>query len=233
MQKTIVFLLLCSFSIGLYAQDCATMYSYFKEGVTLEYTSYGKKNKVEGKMTQKVTSIEQKGDTLVANFSMTTADAKGTTMGTSTFPMKCHKGVVFVDMRTMIPSQQGMGGQAESADMEIEVTGTDLTFPPDMKPGQTLPDAELQTKIRMGSMQLMSNKYYIKNRKVESRENVTTPAGTFDCLRISYDMEYKLMGTRTMKSVYWYSEKAGMIKSVSYDRKGKEQSRSELTKFTK
>ncbi|MBK8966990.1 MAG: hypothetical protein R3D58_05165 [Saprospiraceae bacterium] len=227
MLKTTLPALLLALSASLAAQDCATMYGYFKEGVSLEYTNYNKKDKVEGVLTHRVSSLEEKSDTLIATINLTTTDAKAKQVTEMSYPMKCFQGVIYVDMRSMIPQQAG--GQ-QSPQVELEMTGTDLTYPPDMQPGQTLPDAEMEMTMRMGGIQLMNNRYQIKNRKVEARESVTTAAGTYTCLKISYDFEYKLMGTRTMRSEFWYAPEVGMVKTVNYDRKGNVESRSELTK---
>ncbi|MCB0532333.1 MAG: hypothetical protein KDD14_09045, partial [Saprospiraceae bacterium] len=180
---------------------------------------------VEGVLTHRVGSIEEKSDSLIATINLTTTDAKGKQVSEVSYPMKCFQGVIYMDMRSLIPQQSN-----QSPQVEVEMKGTDLTYPPDMKPGQTLPDAEMEMTMRMGGIQLMNNRYQIKNRKVEAEESVTTTAGTYSCLKISYDFEYKLMGTRTTHTEFWYAPEVGMVKSVNYDRKGNVESRSELTK---
>lgn len=230
MIKTIFQLLMLVLPFGLYAQDCSDMFSYLREGVTFEYTNYDKKGKVESVGTQKVAGVEERNDTLIANINFSMVDKKGKEAYTNSFPLKCYDKVFYVDMRSVIPQQSN---QNQSPDMQIEVNGDDLTFPPDMKPGQTLPDGEMEMKMSMGAIRLMSVKYATKNRKVEARETITTPAGTFDCVRISYDFEYQLMGTRTEHIEYWYDGSVGMVKSVTYDKRGEEKSRTELTRLEK
>jgi hypothetical protein len=230
MQKiTVLVLFLAALPLFTAAQDCADMYDYFKEGVTLEYTNYGKKGKVESVTTQRISRVEESADTLIAVIEATSVSEKNKKPNQFTFPIKCHAGTIFVDMRSVVP-QQDMG---DMPDLEIEINGTDLTYPPDLKVGQTLPDSEMEFTMRMGGMQIMNTKYFITNRKVETRENVTTTAGTYDCFKISYDFEYTLMGKRTSHTEYWYAPSVGMVKSVSYDKKGNEDSRMELTKFSK
>ena len=53
----------------------------------------------------------------------------------------------------------------------------------------------------------------ISNRTVAAKESVTTPAGTFECLRYDYDATNEIMG-RKMKSFVrtWYAKDYGMIK---------------------
>jgi hypothetical protein len=230
MKKTILYLCLLAFPFIAPAQECSKMYGFFKTGTQLEYTHYNKKGKVESVNTQKLTQIENRKDTLVATFEVTSVNEKGKQLYSNNFPIKCYAGTVFMDMRSVTPSQQNAG---QSADMQIEVTGSDLVFPPDMKSGQVLADAEMGIIMRLGSLQVMNTKYFIKNRKVEGEESITTAAGTYKCLKISYDMEYKFMGTRNIHTLYWYAPEAGMVKSVSYDKKGNEEGRIELTKFGK
>lgn len=227
MKKLSIYLLLCSIPFSATAQECAEMFDYLKPGVTLEYSNFNKKGKLESVNTQKVTHVGRSGDTLVATFAMTTTNDKGKELFNSSFPMKCHAGTVFMDMRSIVPQQQN------SPDMSMEITSTDQVFPANMKVGQSLPDAEMDMKLSMGGLQLMNTHYSIKNRKVEAAESVTTTAGTYKCLKISYDLEFKLLGIRSYHTEYWYSPSVGMVRSVNYDKKGNEETRMELTKVTK
>lgn len=230
MKKLFIYLLLCSFPIAATAQACAEMFDYLKVGVTLEYTNFNKKGKTESINTQKVTQISHSGDTLVATFAMTNTNEKGKELFKTVFPMKCHAGTMYMDMSSMVPQQQSA---QNSPDIKVAVTSTDQVFPADMKVGQSLPDAEMDMKMSMGGLQLMNTHYSMKNRKVEAAETITTSAGTYKCLKISYDFEYKLMGTRTNHTEFWYSPSVGMVKSINYDKKGNEESRMELTKVVK
>ena len=230
MKNKLLYLLLMAFPFVATAQECSKMYGFLKTGTQLEYTYYNKKGKVESVNTQKVTRIENRKDTVVSTFDVTSVNEKGKELYRNTFPIKCYAGTVFMDMRSITPSQQNAG---QSADMQMEISGSDLVFPPDMKSGQTLPDAEMGIIMRLGSLQVMNVRYFVKNRKVEGEETITTAAGTYKCLKISYDMEYKFMGTHNIHTLYWYAPEAGMVKSVSYDKKGNEEGRIELTKFGK
>jgi hypothetical protein len=59
------------------------------------------------------------------------------------------------------------------------------------------------------------------NRKVEAVENLTTPAGTFECYKISYDIATKMMVNVKAKATEWYSNGVGMVKSETYSTDGK------------
>ncbi len=214
---------------GIWAQtNCSELYDYFKKGLKLEYTSYDAKGKVESVNTQEVLDVTVDADTVIALVQSNIAGKKGEQEFAGTFPIKCHQGILYFDMQSMIPPQQGAG--SEGTDMSLEIKSTDMIFPADMQVGMALPDCDMEMKMSMGSIAIMNTKYHIKNRKVEGRETVTTSAGVFDCLKISYDFEYNMLGKRTDHVEYWYAKSKGlMIKTVSTDSKGKERSRMELT----
>ena len=230
MLRALIYLLFAALPFVAAGQKCAEMYDYFKVGATLEYTHYDKRDKVVSVMTQRVTQVEEVKDTLTATFEITTVDDKGKNETKSTVPMKCIESVIYMDMRSIIPPAQD---NEQAPDIQMEMKGTDLTFPSTMEPGQTLPDAEMQLIMRTGGMQLMNMRYLIKNRKVEAKETATTKAGEFASTKISYDFEYKLLGTRSNRTEAWFSPAVGTVKSVSYDKNGKVESRMELTKYIK
>ena len=74
----------------------------------------------------------------------------------------------------------------------------------------------------MGDMQMD-----ITNRKVEQAETINSPAGSFDCFRISYDVmvRIKMMGIGFpvhMHAIEWFSPKiARPVKSETYTKNGK------------
>ena len=60
----------------------------------------------------------------------------------------------------------------------------------------------------------------VYDRKVEDKEKVSTPAGSWDCYKISYKskMSIKMMGVGipvSMDGTEWYAPGFGVVKSVS------------------
>jgi len=82
-------------------------------------------------------------------------------------------------------------------------------------------------------MTMMNMTISITNRKVEAVENVTTPAGTFECYKISYDIATKMMINVKMKGTEWYAKNVGLVKSESYNNDGKLMGSNLLTGLTK
>ena len=116
--------------------------------------------------------------------------------------------------------------------MEVDISGTNLILPNNLSAGQSLPDANMLMNIKVPPMN-MKMTVDIRDRKVEGKETVTTSAGTFDCFVISYIHESKMGMKITGNAKEWIAEGVGMVKSESYNKKGKRISRSELTAFDK
>jgi len=72
-------------------------------------------------------------------------------------------------------------------------------------------------------------KVRVFNRNYEKNEKITTPAGTFDASKITYDVEVhnqETKKTETFKNVEWYALGAGIIRSEAYN------SNNELVNYT-
>jgi hypothetical protein len=93
-----------------------------------------------------------------------------------------------------------------------------------------LNDGEVSMAIsnQMG-MKIMTMSTRLTNRTVEGFEDITTPAGTFKCAKITSDIEAKVMMKMKLKMVEWISENVGTVRSESRDEKGKLNSYTVLT----
>jgi hypothetical protein len=232
MKNLSIFLFFFALPVFAHAQDCALISNYYKVGAQLEFTDYGRDGKVKGMRKQQVVQMVNIHDTLYTMLFTTYINKKGKETDQYTIPLKCHGGNFFIDMHTVVPPQKQMESSSDP-DVKIKIISTDQVFPNKMKAGQSLADAALEIKTWMNGIQIIDTKWHMKNRKVEKEESVTTTAGTYDCLKITCDFEYNLLGTHSMACAYWYAPGLGYVKSVSYDKKGNELTRSELTKYTK
>ncbi len=229
MKTKIIFPTLFLFVAGvLTAQDCTTFFP-FKQGATIEYTHYDKKDKVSASTMQKITLVEDKGDAgISATIEAQINDKKGEEAMTTAYDIRCQDNTLYMDITAMMPELTQSFGQ-----MEIEMTGDDLQLPSRLTVGQALPDATMQIKAGTGGMSIMNMTIEIVDRKVEGRETVETPAGTFDCYKINQTTKTKMLVSKTFTSTEWYAEGVGIVKSESYDKKGNVESYSLLTRFSK
>ncbi len=231
MKKILFFLLLAASFHTAFAQDCSATYGLLKAGSRLEYTTFNKKGEVDMTIKEVCQKVENSLDTVIAVMDARTANAKGEETSAHTFHLKCLAGVIYMNMQTMLPTQQG--SESQSSGMEMQIEGGDMAYPATMKPGDLLPDAEMVARASTGGMQLMKMRYKIVNRKVEGAEKLTTKAGTFDCMKITYDLEMNLLGKKTYHSAQWIAKNVGMVKTESYDKKGGLESSMQLTLFQK
>ena len=123
--------------------------------------------------------------------------------------------------------------QQSLANMEVSIEGTELALPSTLTVGQERPDASTTIKAGSNGVTIINMTVNVTNRKVLSREELTTPAGTFNCYKITQDTDVKMMIAKTMTSIDYYAEGVGMVRSETYDKKGNLEGYTELTKFEK
>lgn len=225
-MKTKIIILIGFFFISLssFSQNACKAYYPFEEGAKFEITNYNKKGKKEGVVNYEVTSIKDN----VADIKTIIYDAKGKEITTSSYQIKCEGNSISIDFKSMMNPEMFK----QYKDMEMDITGTNVELPNDLQVGQTLKDANMNMAINMGGMKMNMSVNMI-NRTVDKKESITTPAGTFDCFALSYDSEMKMGMKMTFKFKEWIAEGVGVVKSESYNKKGKLMSYSELTSFSK
>ena len=217
---------LASIQIPAFAQDCK---AYFptEEGSELTYEMFNKRDKLEGTMVQKLSSIDKSGDTTIFNIHQKMFDKKDELLYEGDLQFKCHGNKFYLDMNSFINPEQFKAYE----NMEMEVTMDDITLPDQLEVGMELDEGFIKMAID-AQMMTMNFNTRIFNRKVEAKETLSTPAGSFETYKISSSTESKTpMMTITTSSTTWYSEEYGMIKTENYDKKGKLEAYSVLVKI--
>lgn len=195
----------------------------------MEYTSYNKKGKVESSTTSTITTVEASGSAAVASVSSSIRDDKGKEQFAGAYEVRCENGIITMDASSLISPAM----QQSFASMEVSIDGDGLVLPSKLEPGQMLPDASTTIKAGSGGVNIINMTVNITNRKVLGREEITTPAGIFNCYKISQDTDVKMMIAKTMTSIDYYAEGVGVVRSETYDKKGNLEGYMELTKFEK
>jgi hypothetical protein len=222
--KLFFFLLFAGIVSFTFSQDCKMFYP-IEEGTEIEITNYDKKDNVSGTSIQKITSKEEDGENITLGIYQETHDDKGELLGSGEFEIRCEGGTFYVDMRSYLDDK----AMSAYEGMEIAVEASDMEMPNDMNIGQALPDASITAVISNQGIKMLTMTINITNRKVEAIEDVTTPAGTFECYKLTYDINTKMMIKIEGHAVEWLSEDVGMVRSESYSKKGKLQGYSVLT----
>ena len=229
-KLTLCFTLVFAAVFTMMAQnDCSTFFP-FEEGALMEYASYDKKGRLESTVSHKVAFVDDTdGGGLRARVETTIKDDEGDEQLTNDYEIFCSDNVISFDLISMMSPQMT---QAFS-NMDVTVSGDGLRLPADLEVGQELPEATTEIKAASGGMNLLTMTFNVTDRKVEAKETITTEAGTFDCFKIRYKMDSKMLITKTFEVVEWFAKGQGMIRSETYNKKGKLESSTELITYSK
>jgi hypothetical protein len=228
-MKNLTIAIVCFFAACTYTtgQECSRYYP-MKEGTSFQYTSYDKKGKEQGTMNYRITEASGGVGSTSATMNMTYTDDKGKEVVSSNYTLSCSENTVHIDYESLLSNEM----MQQFEDMEMEVTGTDVELPNDLSVGQNLPDANVDVKMSMGGINMNMNVETI-NRKVEKKESVTTPAGSFDCYVIYSETKSKMMlANNTFPNRLWLAEGVGMVKQETYNKNGKLMGSMVLTLFS-
>lgn len=231
MKKSVIFILLVFTFMTtktLIAQDC-DFYFPVEKGTKIETTDYDKKGKVTGVGTSTVIENLQVGNAQVVKVSVSYKATDNETPYQAEYSVKCENGEFYVNMNNFLDKNALAGYK----DMDITVDAEQMTMPANLKPGQVLGNGRVTAKIANSGVNLMTINTLITNRKVVGNESVTTPAGTFECVKITYDIETKMMFKVNMSCAQWYSKNVGVVKTENYDKKGKLETSQMITKISK
>lgn len=227
MKRLLVLFALLSNVIDASAQ-CNAFFP-IRENVTFFYDHFDKKDKLVLTTTQKLINVSGSGDNMKGTMVQELIDAKKKEpVGTYESDWSCEGGTVRFNMNNIAFSDPAMAASG----MTMDVSGDKMDLPTSLSVGQTLKDVSYQIKMNVNGVTMMNRTFNVTDRKVESQEDVTTPAGTFKCYKVTFNTTSRGgMGGGTTKSVIWYAENAGMVKSETWSENGKLLGRQVLTKI--
>jgi len=214
------------------AQDCSAVF-FMNKGTILEYTNYTKKGKKDAKYVHQTVSVTEEKNETIATIEITGFNKKDKKEPlNASYKVICKKGVFAIDMLQFFNLNQLSRGN--KSPLNLKFKGDLLKFPYQMKPGDQLNDGtitiELNNQDDTFNLGLITST--ISDRLVATEETITTPAGTFNCKKVTFDYITKIgfMSVRG-SGIEWYYNDAVIIKSEAYNRKGKLIGYRELTKI--
>jgi len=218
-MKQLLFICVLSFSVLTYAQQCDT-YLLLKEGSSFEYTNYDRKGKAITVGNHLAKTVAENAGVYNSQISLDIKDLKKGDQFNMEYEVGCENGILSIDMSRFFDSSKLL--QYEGSDFDISIEGDMLYFPKNMAVGDELNNGTITVKVVKDEFTLVTMTMDILNRKVEANERVTTDAGTFECQKVSYDFESKFGIIKVKGSAQeWYHNDRLLIKSESYNKKGK------------
>ena len=209
------------------AQDCG--FYTLSEGMVTSYQNLDAKGKLASTNRSTCLNVSNEGAATVYKIKSEFADAKNKNQSTKEYTMKCEDGKFYVDMQSMVDpkSMEAFNG------MEVSVDSKDIIYPAGLAAGQVLPDASITISAATGGVNLLNLIINVTNRKVVGTESVTVPAGTFDCYKITYDVETKMMFKVFATVAEYVSMGVGNVKTETFDKKGKLSGTTQLVELKK
>jgi hypothetical protein len=213
---------------------------FFQPGMEIGSVSYDGKGKEVSRQQTRILSVSAKGGSTVAKVESTDTEAgeKGK-VSKVFYDYKCDGKNIYFDIASMFRTEK------KNSDSSFE--STPIPFPINVKAGQSLPDARGVMSAQRGDRK-MTMTYTFKNRKVDAMEEITTPAGTWKCYKISNAVEVdmdipgmdekaktmmkQMQGMMKMTSSTWLSPEFGIVRMETY-LNGEMKSRNEVVSFKK
>jgi hypothetical protein len=227
---TSLILILFFLSNAIAQLNCSRYYP-LEEGTSFQYTSTDKKGKTESTAAYVVSKVENLPTGTVAEMTVNLSDKKGKEIMQSSYNIVCSGSGIKIDFQSLMAG--AMMKQYQEMDVDVALSGTDIELPNDLSIGQELADANVTMNISMAGMN-MKTIVNMMNRKVEKKENIATPSGSYECFVIYSENETQVMGIKkSFPSRLWLAEGVGMVKQESYKSNGDLISTTALTKFDK
>lgn len=224
MKRLLLILLLALVGNYTFAQ-CNEFY-VLKKGTSWQISNFNAKGKLQGKTIQKVIEYKETPNGFEATLELTAMDDKGEQYMAGTTTLTCEDGTILFNLEDMLPDE----AMKSIESFDVKVDGTNLELPDNIKVGQSLKDAEMNMSVDASPLK-MNFRVSVTDRKVVAQENLSVPAGKFDCFKITQNVHTKTMMKVESSSIEWYAKGVGMIKSESYNKKGKMVGYSLLTAY--
>lgn len=219
--------LFIAINFRLSAQDC-DFYFPNKEGVKIETTNYDKKGKETGVGISTILENKKTAEGQLVKVASEYKTEGSDSVYRQEFTVECKNGEFYINMDSYLDNNS----MAAYKNMEIEVETEQMTLPSNLKAGQILNNGRVTAKVINNGIKILTINTFITDRKVEGFEKVTTPAGTFDCVKISYTIETKMMFKIKMSGIQWFAKNVGAVKTETYNKKGKLETTSLITKIS-
>jgi len=222
-MKTVIFL--CLMAIGSQFLNAQNGY-YPPQGTTLTYHNLDKKGKVTSTNVLTLESVNESDNGVEIVYSVALYDRKEKLTYSDRITMEQVGDKMYFDMSSFV--NKGALQQDGKMMPSVKAEGNGMEVPLSGSAGDILPDASLTISADMGfiPMKMTAN---VVNRQIDAFEEITVPAGTFSCMKISGELNSKVLGISSSgKYVDWYAKGVGLIQSENYDKKGNLSSSSRL-----
>jgi len=212
MKRLIMTMFVITIGAGLYAQD-----NFFpsKAGMVLTYANNDAKGNAESYTVLTIKDVKGSGKNMTVTYVGSSLDKNRKAISPEiTSQVVIKDGVAIMDINQMIPAE------IKNQGVKMDVSGTPVELPSDLKAGQSLKTSEITMTMDLGVMKM--NSVVKTEGKCLAIEDVKVPAGTFKCHKISQKITTTAMNINTVVTVVeWLAPGIGQVKTETYDDKNK------------
>ena len=226
MKLFFVFIIAFGLTSAVKAQSC----NFFpmSKGKVLGYQNLNARGKVTSKSRTSCYDMSTDSNGVITyKLKTEISNAKDVQLASREYKMKCDQGKMSVDTESYADPNAIKGFQ----EMTIGVNNNDVAYPEELSVGLALPDAIITMQASAEGKSKNTYVIIITERTIVSNESITVPVGTFDCFKITYDLELKTTTSNTFKVIEYLAEGVGKIKTETYNHKGKLTSSSVLVEL--
>ncbi len=230
MVKLYLWCLLLMYGLVSKSQTCET-YFPFTRGSEFEQKNYNEKNKLVSTGVYRILESKEISGGIEAKVHSDIFDAKNKIVSTADYRVICNNGDLEIDMRSFLTPEM----MSQYQNMEMKIEDAFINIPSRAQAGASLKDGKMKAEIFNDGQLFTIINIDVTNRKIVGIENITTTAGAFDAVKISYDVkiESSTMGIKipVLYSILeWYVKGLGPVKSESYTKNGKLKGTTVMTK---
>lgn len=205
MKRVIISVVALFIAMGLVGQN-RDPFCCVKQGAELKYQTTDAKGNETGTSVTEIIEATGSG----GNYNLT-----------QTVTLFANGTQIFSPMTVSTTVTDGNASIALGGGAAIEVSSDVPFIPSDLSVGQ-----ELATGTMVINMSGIKSTQEITSHRVVGHEELTTPAGTFDCYIVEQEYVAKVAFIKAKGSQkVWYARGVGNVKTETYDKKGKLASR--------
>lgn len=215
MKSVLSILLLFSLFHEGSSQVCSSFY-LMQQNRNIQFAQTSNKGISNGSI-QITTSVQREKDNVLSSMLHTSLlNRDGRQVGSGLYKVTCNNGVLMVDMAMFIPRQQA---EQFNKNQAVIKKNSLLEYPAKMRTDDQLKDGHFLMEIDNNGVQQILQ-LEISNRRVTGTEKISTKAGSFDCVTITYQVKLNVQTgpiviPLNFNATEWFAPGFGTIKTQS------------------
>lgn len=215
--KILSITLISLFSVSVMGQDCTFFFPQTK-GAQLVRKGYTAKGNLQNVTTYTVDEVDNLPSGMEVEADYVYTDAVGKVLSKGDIEVSCQNGEFFMDMKDLASFSTAVS----AANDDIAVAGDFMNYPDAFSnsfdgDNQYFDDASIKVYEKKNKKNRANISVY--DREFVTTENVTTPAGTFNCAKIKYNVDVNTPQNKYSGYGYeWYAPNVGIVRTEQYDK---------------